>query len=217
MRVARQRECDRLLDDGPHARPLLRRQRIGVSMAGVRRRHCATPREATPAPSASREPRFAERCRAPRRLHLAEAGEEAALHDTRQTLVHATKTVERFVERDQRFSTLGNGDRVRVAVLEKLERHGGAPLTAASRGLMLARIVDQDAAHRARRDREELSAIDPLRVCLSGEPHVRLVHDGGGGQRVTTRFGPQLSVRDAFQLAVDQRHELVHRLWSAAP
>jgi hypothetical protein len=81
---------------------------------------------------------------------------------------------------------------------------------------MLAGVVDQHATHHASSKREELTAIDPLRLRLFGETEIRLVNDRGGGQGVTTRFGTELSMRNAFELAINQRHQTVHRAWSAA-
>ena len=81
---------------------------------------------------------------------------------------------------------------------------------------MLARIVDQDAPHRARRNREELTAVDPLCARLSRETQIRLMHHGGRGKRMTARFNAELPMRYPLELAIDQRHETVHRLRSAA-
>ena len=77
-------------------------------------------------------------------------------------------------------------------------------------------LLEEDATHRASRNGEKLAAIDPLRARLFREPQVRLVNHGGSRQRVTTEFSPELSMRDALEVAIDQRHETLHRLRSAA-
>ena len=200
------RTCAQFSGDGGAASP---REALG----GVIAQCLVQPRARHLPVTSHRALRHAEGLRS---LHLGEAGKEAALDDARQSLVHATETLERLVEREQRIGALGNRDRGRIAVLEELERDRGAARAAASRRLMLAGVVDQDAAHRASRKSKELAAIDPLRARLFGEPQVRLVNHRGGGQRVTARLGRQLSMRDALELAIDQRHETVHRLGSAA-
>lgn len=105
-----------------------------------------------------------------RSLHLVEAGKEAALHDAGQSLVHTTETLESFVEREQGIGAFGNRDRGRIAVFEKLEGYSGAVWASAPRGLMLARVVDQDATHCSSRNSKELAAIDPLSARLFSEP-----------------------------------------------
>jgi len=69
-----------------------------------------------------------------------------------------------------------------------------------------ARRVHQDAAHRARRHREEVRPVLPVDLADVDHPQVRLVDER---RRLEGRAGPfagHVVAREAVQLAVDERH-----------
>src|SRR5690348_5583192 len=74
---------------------------------------------------------------------------------------------------------------------------------------MAARIVDQDAAHRARCESEEVRAVHEVVGSLTGELEIRLVNYGGGRQRVASRLRAEPSMREPAQLLVYHRKEAI--------
>ena len=81
------------------------------------------------------------------------------------------------------------------------------------RRLLLASVVDQNAAHGFGRGREEMAAVAPhRRVVLIHQPQISLVHERRRLQRVPGRLASQLVRRLPSQLLVDQRQELLRRL-----
>ena len=101
----------------------------------------------------------------------------------------------------------------RIAMLEEVERDRRAALPAASRGLMLTGIVDQDAAHR----HAPPIAKNCPRSTHSARLPAQLAADTPRAPRQWwtacdhPASAPSCTMRNALQLAVDQRHELVHR------
>jgi hypothetical protein len=68
-------------------------------------------------------------------------------------------------------------------------------------------MVDQNASHQMRSDREELRAILPARVLLIGEPEISLMHKRRGLQSVIGTFLSQPLPRKASQFLVDERNQ----------
>jgi hypothetical protein len=86
----------------------------------------------------------------------------------------------------------------RIAVLE---RDSIAP--AAFLRVMRSRVIDEDAAHQVRGDREELGAVLPLDPPLIDELQVGLVDEGGGRQGVIGPLPLQVAAGQPSQLRVD--------------
>ena len=76
--------------------------------------------------------------------------------------------------------------------------------------------IDEDVAHRDRRDAEEVRAIAPVGALRSRELEIELVHERGRGQRVA-RTHRELAPRGASELVIDERKNLIERFASARP
>jgi hypothetical protein len=102
-----------------------------------------------------------------------------------------------FIQAQAAFDFLGQlGDAVQVA--------------AALLRQALARVVDDDAAHRRRRIGEEVRAIVELRGVAADEFQVRLVHERGGIERVPVLPG-ELPARHGVQLLVQGGEHAIER------
>ena len=83
---------------------------------------------------------------------------------------------------------------------------------------MTTRVVDQNASHDLRRDREEMRTIGPVHVSLIDETDVSFVNQGGGLKCVTFSLAAHVAAREPVQFFVDQRIQLVEcGLVSVAP
>jgi hypothetical protein len=80
------------------------------------------------------------------------------------------------------------------------------------RGLMGARMVDQNPPHELRRHAEEVCPILPLDALLADEPEIRLVHQASRRQRVVRAFVPEIPNGPPAEFSVHQRHEVIARL-----
>ncbi len=113
----------------------------------------------------------------------------------------------------RRFERVVQGDEVHVARgargVEVLVERELLELAAALLGLVGARVIDEDAAHHLRGDAEEVRAVLPLHLRLIHEPHVRLVDERGGLQRVADALLAQVARGEAPQLAVDDGQQVV--------
>ena len=119
--------------------------------------------------------------------------EKPQLDDTREALVRALQLLERGVDREQlgRVRLHLGGD-----VLERRERAARAPLQCR----VMARVVDQDLAHRAGGEREEVPPIPHGNA--AGELEVSLVQQRRRAQRFAGPRLPDLDVRELVQLGV---------------
>jgi hypothetical protein len=79
-----------------------------------------------------------------------------------------------------------------------------------------AGVVDQHAAHHARRDTVEVRTVLPTDSRLVNEPKVRLVDEGGRLQGVRAAFSGEKRAREAPHLVVDERHQALGRMRVAA-
>src|SRR5215471_12105072 len=77
-----------------------------------------------------------------------------------------------------------------------------------------ARAFDQNLAHRSRGDADEMALVGPGRAGVR-QPHIRLVDERGGLQRLTRTFPPHVGRRKASQLVVNERGEGVSVLRAA--
>lgn len=73
---------------------------------------------------------------------------------------------------------------------------------------MLARMVDQNAAHHLGRDSEEMVPILPPCAGLIDEPHVGLVHEGGRLQRMAGAFARKVPPGQRTQFVIDAIEQL---------
>jgi hypothetical protein len=74
------------------------------------------------------------------------------------------------------------------------------------------RQVDEDPSHDTGRRPEEVSATQPPGLSLIDESDVGLVHEGRWLQRMTCRFTTHVRSRQASEVVVEERNELVERL-----
>ena len=77
-------------------------------------------------------------------------------------------------------------------------------------------MIDEYASHQLRGDAEEVRAILPLHVSLVHQPNVSLVNQRRRLQRVTRLFASQVARSLSTEFVVDDRHQLVERLFVAA-
>ena len=82
---------------------------------------------------------------------------------------------------------------------------------------MSSGMVDEHASHGVGGDGEELCPVAPLGACLVHQPQVGLVDERGGGECVALRLEPELPVRHAGQVAVDQRNQALQGIGIAHP
>ena len=146
-----------------------------------------------------------EMCEYLGRLLDAQAAEEPQLDDARLTFVEGGEPLERLVEGKQVDRAALGGDH---RFVERHLRRGATPFDA----LVGSRVVDENPAHRLRRDPEEVRAVLPPDVALLDELHKRLVDQRRRLERVVLALAPQVARGAASQLAVDQREELVERV-----
>ena len=148
-----------------------------------------------------------------RGLVLGEPAEEAALDHPGLARVHVRKPHQRGVEGHEQVGALVGGEQVhrfqRDAPGARPALHRAAP----------AGVVDEDASHRRGRDGEEMGPVLEARLALVDEPQVGLVDQRRGAERVAGRFPPELAVRQAAQLLIDDGEDGVecHRVPVACP
>lgn len=145
-----------------------------------------------------------------RRLFLGESAEEAQLNHLRHAGAERRQPYERAVECDQRVRTFGHRY---LNVVEVDVPH----VTAASRRTVSARVVNEDLAHRARGQGQEVVAILPLDTLGVDELEVGLVHEGGGGDRAALAVAAKVCMRDVTQPVVDDGKEPLQRLRATIP
>jgi hypothetical protein len=75
-----------------------------------------------------------------------------------------------------------------------------------------ARLVHEDAAHRAGGQAEEVGPVLDPGAPLVDQAQVGLVDEGRRGDQAARPLPPELAVRQAVERLVDERHQLVERL-----
>ena len=80
-----------------------------------------------------------------------------------------------------------------------------------------ARVVDKDVAHDAGGHCEEMCAVLPCDVLCVHPPQIRLVHKRGGLQTVPNALVTHVLPRDTMEFVVDERSQLLERLFVALP
>ena len=82
--------------------------------------------------------------------------------------------------------------------------------------VMLAGVIEQDAAHLGGRHGQKMSAAFERRA-LVHQLDVGLVNQGRGLQRVLAALAAEVGAGQAMQLVIDQRQKLVDGVFIAAP
>ena len=77
---------------------------------------------------------------------------------------------------------------------------------------MSAGVIDQDMAHRLRRDTEEMGAVLPFDLALVDEPEVCLADERRRLQWVAGRFAPHVAASHLPQAFIDHRHQVIERV-----
>jgi cyclomaltodextrinase len=103
-------------------------------------------------------------------------------------------------------------------MVDSLQRHDSLTATALLRAPLFG-VVDEHAAHRPRRHRQEMITTTPLDAIEPGEPEIRLMNQRIGLERVPGAFPGELPVGDAAQALMQQREYLAqrHRVAFASP
>ena len=78
-------------------------------------------------------------------------------------------------------------------------------------------MVNEHPPHQPRGNREEVCPILPVDALRVHQPHVRLVHQRSGLQRVTRPLVPHAPFGDAVQLGLQERDEPVQRFPVTVP
>jgi hypothetical protein len=89
-----------------------------------------------------------------------------------------------------------------------VERQAHAAVTLA--GFVLARMVDKNLAHDARRDSEEVSTILIVGLILPGQTEVGFVDQGGPLESVARALAAEAGIGETAQFRVDDREQPVH-------
>ena len=71
------------------------------------------------------------------------------------------------------------------------------------------RVIDQDAPHYLRRDREEVRTIRPVHILLINQANVGFIYKGSGLKCVVFSFPDHVTASQAVEFVVDQRVQLV--------
>ena len=126
----------------------------------------------------------------------------AKLDDSGQVRVGLFQAIERVIQRE-------DGHLVRRRYLSRLvDRHAlhtAAPLArAATPG-----VIDQDPAHDLRRDTKEVRSILPIDLPLIDEPQVHLMNERRRLQGVVGPLATKLAGRNATELRIDERQQLI--------
>ena len=124
-----------------------------------------------------------------------------------RALVNLRETLEGHIDRQHLFDLRVAQERHVVSGLEP----DGTVVAATLQTRARPRVVDQNAPHRLRGDRQEVVAIRGGELPLLQEPEVDLVDQRGGRERVTGRLAAELSPRNLTQLVIDERDEPLER------
>jgi hypothetical protein len=76
-------------------------------------------------------------------------------------------------------------------------------------------MIHQDLPHHLGRDAEEMGAVSVIRLGFDPPDACRLRAQGGGLQRVVGAFAAQVTIGEAAQFRVRDRHQLIKRLFIA--
>ncbi len=140
---------------------------------------------------------------------MRQSAEELILNNKRLTLITLVKLSERAIKsnellgpscaRVKRFIICNDGDIATALV-----------------GQASSRIVDEDPPHGLRCDCHEVCAVLPGNIALVDQLKIGFVNQRRSIERVAGSLPPQLMLRQAPQLLVNQRQEMIDRLAIAA-
>lgn len=71
------------------------------------------------------------------------------------------------------------------------------------------RVIDQNASHDLRRDREEVRAIRPVHILLINQPDIGFIYQGSSLKCVVFSLAAHVTAGEAMELVVHQRVQLV--------
>ncbi len=142
-----------------------------------------------------------------RGFHEGEARKDPALDHATSAFVNQREMFEGLVNRQNLIDLPVGEERHLVANLES----DRAVVTATLQTRAGPRVVDQNAPHRLRGDREEGIAIGSHELTLLHEPKVDLVDERSRGECMAGRFAVELSSRNLPQLVIDERYDSLRR------
>ncbi len=134
----------------------------------------------------------------------AQAAEETQLHHLALALVHLAERLEGLVDGDE----VGPGFVGNRKCLGEGDLHGPAATLLIVLG---TREVDKDAAHQPGGHRQKVRAVLPVDALHVDETQIGFVHQRRRLQAVTGALAGHATLRDAVQLAVDERNQLLER------
>jgi hypothetical protein len=123
------------------------------------------------------------------------AAEEAELDQAGLVLVERGQLIESYIEQD-------HVHRLLLADRHGVFEHDLLTLSAAPRCAVLARVIEQDAAH-LRRGHGQKMAPALHGGALVDQAKIGFVDQGGGLQRVLAAFAPEVAAGQAVQLVID--------------
>ena len=140
-----------------------------------------------------------------RRLFGRHATEVVHFDDLRQWLIVARQRVERIVQIEHPPGVFPGGCLPFDAGVPASRRVAAAAFRRATR----ARVIDEHLSHDTRHEREKVRAIGESRLAVFEELDEGLVDQRRGLKRMRGRLAPHVRPRDAAQLAVQKRQQLL--------
>ena len=117
-----------------------------------------------------------------------------------------------FIECNQRLGTCIRGSAATPEGLFHFVPRNTLLIAPSLPALPLSRVIEQDVAHRARRNRHEVRLTAPPGFGRTCQAQVGLVHYGGRVERLITTPATTVLPGQMMQFAVDQRQQRVERL-----
>jgi hypothetical protein len=147
----------------------------------------------------------------PRDLLVVETAKVSQLNYLAASRIALGETLQCFVQTHQFTALIGSNCR---NFLERDLLRAAAAL----RVSMTPRVIDQNAPHDLRRDREEVGTIRPVHILLIDQANVRFVYQGSGLECVVFSLAAHVTASQAVQFVVDEGIQLVQSgLVSLAP
>ena len=134
---------------------------------------------------------------------LGQPAEEAELDDFRGARVGGFEFRQQVIQPDDVFRSRHHGPAV-----DRRQAHALRRATALAGGAS-ARVVDENAPHRLRRDREKVDAIAVRNRLAAEKSGAEFVHQCSGFERMIAAFSTKKPQRDGLQLRIDECEQLV--------
>lgn len=135
-------------------------------------------------------------------LLVVETAKVAQLDNLAAARISFGQSLQRFVQTNQ-FATLIRNDCSNLLERDLLRAAASLCVT------MSSRVIDQDAAHDLRGDREEVRTIGPVHILLIDHADVSFIYQGSGLKCVVFSLPAHITAGEAVELVVDQRVQLV--------